>query len=102
MHNMSSHYPSWKLLNIHFILLLLKTRCWTRHSADIVLMCSMAHLKCAAQISENMTRTARLNWGLLSKFMMRVNQRYPATDMVLTPTHLYCDSRYLHMVQTIT
>ena len=64
-------------------------------------MCSMAHLKCAAQISENMTRTARLNWGLLSKFMMRVNQRYPATDMVLTPTHLYCDSRYLHMVQTI-
>ena len=41
-----------------------------------------------------MTRCARLGWGLLRLFMTRLGQRYPASDLVLTPARLYADSRY--------
>ena len=71
------------------------------------------------QISDNLTRTARVKMGLLSKFMQRVNiednkadfklgsllqinQRYPATDMVLTATHLYCDGRIFSVRQSFS
>ena len=42
-----------------------------------------------------MTRTARQNWGILSRFMWRVNQRYPGVAQILTPTTLFCENRFV-------
>ena len=40
-----------------------------------------------------MTRRGRVEWGELREMMVRIHQRYPASDMLLTTEKLFCDNR---------
>ena len=51
------------------------------------------------KMSENMTRRARMSWGLMSQLMLRIHQRYPATEIVLTPSRMFCDNRFFSVVR---
>ena len=47
------------------------------------------------QITEDMSRTVREQWGELHKFMSRVKAKYPTSQCFLKQEKLYVDNRYL-------
>ena len=46
-----------------------------------------------AQITEDMSRTVREQWGELHKFMSRVKAKYPTSQCFLKKTTLFVDNR---------
>ena len=46
-----------------------------------------------AQITEDMSRTVREQWGELHKFMSRVKAKYPTSQCFLKQDKLYVDNR---------
>ena len=47
------------------------------------------------QITEDMSRTVREQWGELHKFMSRVKAKYPTSQCFLKQEKLCVDNRYL-------
>ncbi len=45
------------------------------------------------QITEDMTRPERAQWGELRKFMVKVKSRYPTSQCFLKKTTLFVDTR---------
>ena len=45
------------------------------------------------QITEDMSRTVREQWGELHKFMSRVKAKYPTSQCFLKQEKLYVDNR---------
>ena len=49
-----------------------------------------------AQITEDMSRTVREQWGELHKFMSRVKAKYPTSQCFLKQDKLYVDNRSVY------
>ena len=47
------------------------------------------------QITEDMSRTVREQWGELHKFMSRVKAKYPTSQCFLKQDKLYVDNRWV-------
>ena len=45
------------------------------------------------QITPDMSRATRVQWGELNKFMVKVKERYPASQCQLSPDRLMVDGR---------
>ena len=63
--------------------------------SGILVSSHLSSLSCHSdvQITEDMSRTVREQWGELHKFMSRVKAKYPTSQCFLKQEKLYVDNR---------